>query len=202
MIERINFIEKKPFDFTYQKILAIVGVFMAVAALLFGYQTVRFKIHEKKMASLNESIQQLQHERDRLLKAAPPKIGGGRHADLTNIFNTTPIWNELVDDITGRLPSTVWLTEFTGSVRTNTPAPSKKDKKESKPENPMEETAAPSVTRSLELKGNAKEFDNIALFLSQLSASPFIKGATLTDSKKTQDIYTFSIECDLATGSL
>ena len=200
MIERINLIEKKPFDFTYQKILMIVGVFALVAALLFGYQTVRIKLHDRKLEALNASIANLKSERDKLLKAAPPKIGGGRHAQLTNIFNNTPVWNELVADITTRLPSTVWLTELNGILRVNKPVDAKKDKSEKKTDNPMEDSVA-TVTRSLKLSGNAKEFDDIALFLSQLSASPFVKGATLAESKKNQDTYSFTIECDLAVGS-
>jgi len=195
MIERINLIEKKPFEFTYQKLLLIGSSVILLATIMVGVQFLRAKYHERSLDKIKTDITRLEGERERLLKAAPPKVNSGRHSELLTILSNTPKWGQLMLDVSNRLPSTVWLTQFEGVARVVANLPKNDKKNRNKKSSKTESTAV--STRELLLNGVSRDFNDLAMFLNLIEESPFVKTAVLSSSSKDKAGFTFEIRCDM-----
>ncbi len=175
MIQRINLIERAPFQMTYQKlVLGGVGL-LFFCMLLWGSQWLRIKAHERKSDQLTAEITRLKEEREKLLKSNAPQWSGGPLFELHQIFEQTPPWSHLLQDLGGRLPGTVWLTGFRGFNREGT-----------------------NAGKAFVINGLARNANNLSEFLKSINESSFVSKAMLTQSKKETTDYNFSIECDIA----
>ena len=177
MIQRINLIEKEPFQFSYNKLIKVVVVMILFCGLLYGFQVMRLAMNNKKTESLTFEIVELKKERERLLKRVEPEVTGGTTLQqLKRIFDLSPSWAKTLSDITHRLPGTVWLTSF-------------------KSANPNE--AKKTTGNKLLIKGKARSAADLSVFIGRLNESPYVSRAFLISSRKAGPDFTFEIDCDI-----
>lgn len=200
MIERINLIEKEPFKFSYQKIVKIGVGLVVLCVYLFAFQLTKMYFNNKKITHQESQVITLKKEREALLRLSPKKVAGGPLEELIQIFTQNPPWASLVGDVTNKLPSTVWLTNFKTEIK----KPEKK-KQETKDKNektskskrgeepPVKEMDLNKIT----LVGMAKSVEDLSGFLVHLNDSPFITRPTLANTDKKDTSFTFQIECDI-----
>lgn len=191
MIERINFIEKEPFRFTYAKLATGMAVVAFILVALFGSQAIIGSLKEKKLKVLNAEISMLKNRQETLFASESAKTPESGMTELKNIFTKSPQWSLVIGDIGVLLPGTVWLTSLKGSTQ-EIPQP----KKDSENKKRKTETASPPP-KALILKGVARTPAELALFLDGLRGSKYIANAVLAGSKAEESGFTFSIECDL-----
>ncbi|HBF13944.1 MAG TPA: hypothetical protein DDW49_11260 [Deltaproteobacteria bacterium] len=194
MITRINLIEREPFKFTYTRIIKSGVSIVIVCALVFGIQAYRISKYQRDLKIIEGDIARLKEERMRLLKAAPPKLEGGSQSFLNEVFTQTPKWSALISDVSKRLPGTVWFssltanTSFSGSQNSG-----KKQKKEEKATTQQQ----PHVQKKLIINGQTRSLDDLTLFISNITQSPFIQQTVLSNSKKEAMGFTFQLDCDM-----
>ncbi len=195
MIERINLIEKIPYELSYTKIVQIVVGVIAFCVLVFGVQTGWEFYQNKKTISLRSEIDRLDAEKKMLIKAAPPKIENGPNAEIRTIFTTTPRWADLLEDIGNRLPSNVWLTAINAANAQKAvvvaPSANNASSAAAKP------AVAPPRETGVVVNGIATDAESMALFIQKLKASPFIAEVGLKHSEKEGDKFLFGVECSM-----
>lgn len=174
MIQRINLIERAPFQLTYQKL--VLGGVLLVFFCIFLYvsQWIGIKSYEHKLERLMAEITRLKEEREKLLRASAPEWNGGPLFELNKVFNESPPWSRLIRDVSLRLPGTVWLTSFRGFNREGA-----------------------NAGKAFVLTGLAGDANDLSQFFNSLADSPLIAKSSLTESKRETDNFNFSIECDM-----
>lgn len=177
MIQRINLIEKEPFQFSYNKLIRVVVLVILFCGFLYGFQVMRLVMNNKKTEKLTVEIVELKKERERLLKRVEPEVTGGTtFQQLKRVFDRSPSWAKTLSDITHRLPGSVWLTSFNSS----TPDEAKK-----------------TNGNKLLIKGKARNVADLSVFIGRLHESPYVSKAFLINSKKAGADFTFEIDCDI-----
>ncbi|OGQ06946.1 MAG: hypothetical protein A3G32_07045 [Deltaproteobacteria bacterium RIFCSPLOWO2_12_FULL_40_28] len=201
MIERINLIEKEPFKFSYQKIVKIGAGLVVLCVYLFAFQLTKMYFNNKKITHLESQVITLKKEKETLLRLAPQKVAGGPLEELIQIFTQNPPWASLLSDVTNKLPSTVWLTNFKTQIK-------KQEKKKQETKDKNEKTSKskkgeePPVIKEMDLNsitlvGLAKSVADLSGFLVHLNDSPFITRPTLSNTDRKDASFTFQIECDI-----
>lgn len=206
MIKRINLIQKKAFSFTYQMLLQVCLAVVLINALFVGLQVYRTDSMQKEKIQLDAEVRKLESQRDELMKKPnKTKISVGQFQELFDRIENTPKWSKVLDDLSQRLPNTVWITFF----KTDTAAPaaaadsSKKisksfrDRDKSKAAPPPEQTAVVQKNHFVELSGMSSDAKNITEFTTNLSRSEFFKGLTLSESGKQSFGYEFKIKAEI-----
>jgi Tfp pilus assembly protein PilN len=209
MIKRINFIEKKALSFTYLKLLQICLAIILFNALLVAFQYVNAYRLQASLKVAQTSLGKLEATRDELIKKpAKKKVSVGEYQDLLDKLESAPSWSKLLEDISRRLPSSVWITDLksaisggpTSDLPSLNPKSYRKGKKEKEKESEEEAktiVAASKAIYKLEMSGTSKDARTVSEFLSKLSNSDFIKNLTLNDSKKESSGYSFKISSEL-----
>lgn len=187
MIERINLIERDPFKFTYKRIVQIVAGFVIVLVVIFAIQSIRVHLAQKELRTTRQEIQKLEEEKIKLLKTQPKRVLKGPNARLKSTFTEAPEWGKLISDVESRLPSDMWLSSIKASGQQVITTEVKKDGKK--------ETQTTIKPASMVLRGFAKEMKDLWTFYKTLKNSPFVETANLSQTKRVQGNFTFSIEC-------
>lgn len=206
MIKRINLIEKKAFTFTYLRLMQI-----CLVVVLINISFVAFKIYnvsslEKKLKNEKISLSKLEAKRDDLMKKpAKKKISVGHYETLLDKIENTPKWATLLNEMSRKLPNTVWITKFRSvSSAGAVSAPDAKSSKKGKKKGKKKQKAAPVVTgptkHSLEVSGLGSDMRNITEFTTKLSQSEYFLNLVLTKSDKETYGYTFTINSEIKTG--
>lgn len=209
MIKRINFIEKKALSFTYLKLVQICLAIIVFNALLVAFQYTNAYRLQASLKTAETNLSKLEAIRDELIKKpAKEKASVGEYQDLLDKLESSPSWSKLLEDISKRLPSAVWITDFksviSGGPTSDLPSlnpksyrKGKKDKEKEAEENTKEIVATSKAIYKLEMSGTSKDARTVSEFLSKLSNSDFIKNLTLNDSKKEESGYSFKISSEL-----
>lgn len=209
MIKRINFVEKKALSFTYLKLLQICIVIILFNAMLVVFQYVNVYRLEATHKIAETNLGTLEGIRDELMKKpGKKKIDGGEFQELLDKLESSPPWSKLLEDISKRLPSAVWITDLkstvTGAAVSDLPSlnpksyrKGKKEKDKDAEENTKAVVAANKVSYKLEMSGTSRDARTVSEFLSRLSTSDFFKNLTLNDSKKEESGYSFKISSEL-----
>lgn len=187
MIERINLIERKQFVFTYGILmLGLMGIAF-LCLLLLGVQTLRTSWAEKKLDRMNAEVELLKNRQQNLMMTKSNRLDEGSGSELKRIFSAAPRWSQVLSDIGLRLPGSVWLTSFKGTAAGTTGQTGEKvaDKNQA------------VAAKPIVLQGVARSPNDLALFLSQLNASPKLNHVILTASKADGGSFMFTIESDL-----
>lgn len=177
-VERINFIEKEPFQFTYRKMLFIgAGLFVLMISLA-GLQWIRAKMVEKSVTQLNTEVIHLKVEREELVRQSAPNLVGnstGAQTELLKVFDTPFSWAGTLRDITAQISRSLWLINVDSS-----------DKESG------------SLRKGLALKGRAEEASAITSFVKALADSTRFENVVLTSTKQTTGpngtFYDFSVD--------
>lgn len=195
MIKRINLIEKQVFAFTYLMLAKIcLGVVLSMA-LFTGYQFYKVYRANKDIAAAQVKLDALKTEQKKL-KAKPvkEKISIGEYQALLDRMESAPEWSRILQDISFRLPKSVWITSFkTLDASANTVAVDRRKKK--KPDDKTVEKA-PEIVHRVEVSGNSSDVRNVSEFLASLSKSDFFRNLSLSDSKKEENGYSFVIKSE------
>lgn len=203
MIKRINLLEKKAFSFTYLKLMQICLIVIALNGLLIGYQYYNVMRMEKKIQSKNVEYTQFEEKRDELLKKPVKKrVVVGEFQSLVDKIEDMPSWSKLLDEVTKRLPNTVWITNFkTIGVAVSTavaPTQNPKSFRKKTGEDANQKTVAPPTqTIQVEISGLSRDMRNITEFATKLSGSDYFGHATLTNSNKQTFGYVFTIKSEV-----
>lgn len=210
MIKRINFIEKKALSFTYLKLLQICLAIILFNALLVAFQYVNAYRLQASLKVAEANLGKLEATRNELIKKpTKKKVSVGEYQDLLDKLESSPSWSKLLEDISRRLPSSVWITDFKSAISggpTSSDLPSlnpksyrkgKKEKEKESEEKAKTIVAASKAVYKLEMSGTSKDARTVSEFLSKLSNSDFIKNLTLNDSKKESSGYSFKISSEL-----
>lgn len=200
MIKRINLIEKKVLNFTYQNLVQIfLAVFFLVGALI-GYQFLRVKFLGPELEVEKTRLESLKVDRQSLM-ATPvkKKVSIGEYQGLLDQLDSVPLWSKLIREISLSLPSAVWMNNFR-SVGAATAAPTgtvanidKKDDKDSA----SATTSQKAETKRIEINGVSVDVKGVAEFLTKLEKSTFFSNVTLVGSQKESYGYQFTIQGDV-----
>ena len=191
-IERINFIERKAFVFTYGILMAGLGGIALLCLLFLGLLTLRTSLAGKKVVRLTAEIETLKSRQQKLLMSDRP-ADDGTGSELEKVFSSAPRYSEMIADIAGRLPGSVWLNGFKGSATATAARATEKEKKEER----KKAAAEGRPSKAVVIKGMARSPNDLALFLAQLNASPILSNVVLTSSKADSGNFVFSIESDV-----
>lgn len=203
MIKRINLIEKKVFSFTYLRLVQICLAVVLLNLAMISFKLIDVKRLEMKLKREKIQLTQLEVQKDEMMKKPEKvKISVGQYQELLDKIQGSPKWAKFFNDLSSRLPNTVWITRFTsttgmGLVSLVKDEKEKKKKgKTAKEENEAE--AALAVNRHfLELSGLSKELRTITEFTSDLAGFENMKNVTLEESNKEAFGYTFRIKSEI-----
>lgn len=164
-VQRVNFIEKEPLDFTYQKILFIGLGVLFLCGLLFGAQKGRAYWYHKQVAVLTEEVNRMKVEQERIRRATASESGGlpvTARAALIQLFENDLPWSPVLKELTSLIPPSLWLSSLKSYDKADSP-----------------------TRRGILLNGQTEEVASLARFLKLLSDSPDFEKVVLTSS--TQD---------------
>lgn len=194
MVERINLIEREPFRFTYANIVKGVGGLLFLLILVAGVQFVRLKVRQARLAGTEIKLTTLRSDVESMLKTAVPAAAATSYGQLKGLFTQAPRWGEVIRDIGGRLPGTVWLTSMKTTQATDE-SKSASSKKESGKTSLVAKGKGPA--NEILLQGKGVELEEIAQFTATLNESPYLRKAVLISSKKEGSGFAFTIRCDM-----
>ena len=110
MIKRINFVEKKAFQFTYQKLIQICMVIVLLNVVASGYQIVKSHLAQKDIKEQEKTLKSLESKKEFLLKKPiKQRVDAGEHQELLNKVEGATKWSLLLNEIAYNLPNAVWL---------------------------------------------------------------------------------------------
>jgi Tfp pilus assembly protein PilN len=109
----MNFLKQGRRGFTYREMIYGIGGWCVFLAVLYGVQTARLYMLERKFDMTKQRLVSLDAEKERqieLIKLVSKKRAGisARH-DLASILANRPRWLGMLRAITRSLPSDVWL---------------------------------------------------------------------------------------------
>lgn len=200
MIKRINFIEKQVLAFTYLTLAQICLGVLVFMSLLAGWQFFKVYRADKVLAEEQAHVDSLKEEQ-KTLKAKPVKpvkerISIGEFQALLDRMESAPRWSKILQDISQRLPTAVWMTTFKSvdGARGSDTERKKKDKSD-KDKEEIEEPVR--LVYRLEFTGHSLDVRNISEFLATLFKSDYLKNLTLSESVKDQTDYRFVIKSEV-----
>lgn len=183
-VDRINFIQKSPWTFTYGRIVFIGGLAFGLCLLLSGGQFGRGWLLERRAVAITGEIEALKIQREKMLEEISRKTGGGLLAaqeKLREPFEKAPDWSALLKMLSLDLPPSVWIE----SLKTN-------DKPEA------------SSGRGVILEGRASRAQAISELVETLSKSELfgnvVLGSSRSESGGDVSIYRFTLEAHLKKG--
>lgn len=194
MVQRINLIEKEPFRFSYANLLKVVGGLLFLLVLIAGIQFVRYKIRVARLTGTEIRLVNLRSDVESMLKTAVPAAAATSYGQLKGLFTQSPQWGNVIRDIGGRLPGTVWLTSMksTQSADESKAASSRREPGKTAPA-----AKGKGPANELLLQGKGVEMGEIARFTAALNESPYLRKAVLISSKKEATGFAFTIRCDM-----
>ncbi|MCP5463806.1 MAG: PilN domain-containing protein [Deltaproteobacteria bacterium] len=151
------------------------------------------------LTTLKVELKKIETKRDDLMrKPTKKKISVGQYQELLDKIESAPKWSKLLNDLSRRLPNTVWITTFktanSTSTGTTTFAKNKKSFRKDAEKEAKEKAAAPIVrVHKLELNGVSSEMKSITELTTKLSDSKYFSKLTLTKSVKEAFGYSFTI---------
>lgn len=205
MIKRINFIEKKAFSFTYQKLMQICMVVVAINFLFIAYANFNALRMDKKLKDLKTEYAKLEQKKAELMKKpVKQKINVGELQGLLDRLESAPKWSILLSEMTESLPNAVWITNFKSASTSEAavvadPKGSKAaGKKKGKDKNEKETTEqARNIVHQLQISGLSSDVRNITEFTKKLSNSEYFKHPTLSESNQQSYGYIFTIKSEV-----
>lgn len=209
MIKRINFIEKKAFSFTYQKLMQICMVVVAINFLFIAYANFNSMRMDKKLKDLKTEYANLDQKKSELMKKpVKQKINVGELQGLLDRLESAPKWSKLLSEMTESLPNTVWITNFKSASTSESgvvvdPKGAKAaDKKKGKDKNEKEKNKenveqVKNTVHQLQISGLSSDVRNITEFTKKLSNSEYFKHPTLSESNQQSYGYVFTIKSEV-----
>ena len=209
MIKRINFVEKKALSFTYLRLMQICLVIILFNSSLVAFQYFNVYRLQASFKIAQENLDTLEGIRDELMKKpTKKKVSVGEYQDLLDRLENAPSWSKLLQDISKRLPNSVWINDFKSIASTGifSDLPSlnpksyrkgKKDKNKDAEDDAKVAVASNKTVYKLEMSGVSTDVKTVSDFLSKLSHSDYLKNLILNDSQKSASGYTFKITSGL-----
>lgn len=198
MIQRINLIEKQALAFTYERLVQICLVVVAINALLVGFQVFKVARLKPQIELANQQVTSLTQEQEELAKQPvqqkPKKVVNvGQYQQLFNTLDSSPVWSAVLRGLVGNLPNSVWITSLKGVSSMPLPPPKKPGEEDKKPTQPVNLTPNTRV----EVSGSSPEVKAIAEFATKLDRSPIFRNVTLANTIKDVNGYVFVIQGDV-----
>lgn len=198
MIQRINLIEKQALAFTYERLVQICLVVVAINALLVGFQVFKVARLKPQIELANQQVTTLTQEQEELAKQPvqqkPKKVVNvGQYQQLFNTLDSSPVWSAVLRGLVGNLPNSVWITSLKGVSSMPLPPPKKPGEEDKKPAQPVNLTPNTRV----EVSGSSPEVKAIAEFATKLDRSPIFRNVTLANTIKDVNGYVFVIQGDV-----
>ncbi len=196
MIKRINLIEKKPFTFTYQKLIQICLLVLLALALFVEGTVLKTKKLQKNVNALQTELAQLDTTRNELTKLPVQKtVTVGEYQEIFDVIQNTPHWSNVLADVGLQLPNTVWITQFESSSTlqsVSTPDPNKTGP----------DSVGPVITQkvaknTLELSGVGSDMRSITEFTAKLSRVDYLKNVILSESTRQGYGFLFKMKGDI-----
>lgn len=207
MIKRVNLVEKKALAFTYLKLVQVCLVVLLINFILVALQMFNAGRLEKKLASEQTLLGQLEAKRDELVKrpTVKTKISVGQYQEILDRIENTPRWSALIQEVTKKLPNKVWITNFKSVSTTETvatdPDQTSKSFRDKKTTPDDDAALVPIVLQShkMEVEGTGSDMRNITEFASSLAKSESFKNLTLAESAKQAFGVAFTIRGEIKT---
>ena len=172
-VERINLLEKDHWVLTYQWMAILAGGLLGFCLLLYGILFLQSHRLQGRMDTLNLAIAQLNTQREKILSASDnPETGLGPSGEIRAWLSKGISWHSLMTNLSQRLPPNVWLDTIKSFA-----------KQES------------SSGVAMVMHGHAREAEGLSAFLADLKTSPHFSQVVLTQSKQTDGLFNFSLEC-------
>lgn len=175
MIKRINFLEKKRFQVTYQTMVTAIGAVLLTCALLYGLLFFNDRRAQARLTILQADIERLKAERERIISQETLLTGEGSLVQVQAALEKSPAWSDILMALAQALPPRVWLASVKSSDK---------------------ESA--TFKKEIILNGQAKSPQVITAFLTHLQADPrFAKVVLTTSAQEANGLFQFTIACDI-----
>ncbi len=211
-IERVNFIEREPFSFTYQRIGIAAGLLAGLLVLVLSVQVVRGVLLAKENVRLTDEVTHLKMEKERRLRQLVSEGEGGGSSIrslLAGILDQAVNWSTLFKDLTNQAPDTLWLTTVkmqaqpvaaSGTSPSQAAAPSTTPSP-SKPEAPRPISIP---VRRMTLTGFSGEAIWVTQFVRSLGTSYQFEAVVLKElrQEKAANGFIYSFTIDLAVSAI
>lgn len=158
MIQRINFIEVAPVQFTYEQILKAAIILPLICMFAVAIQIIIGQRLDKQLLALTQEVEILKAKKASLMETSKPEMAEGPVLEIKKVFDNTPDWGKFFDDLSQRTPQNVWLLSI--------------------------KVGGDKGGQKINLTGIARDASDVAAFLSRLGDSPFLKMVLLSQSKK------------------
>lgn len=205
MIKRINFIEKRAFSFTYQRLMQICAVVVVINFLFIAYTNYDAMRMDKKLKNLKTEYANFEQKKAELMKKpVKEKINVGELQGLLDRLEGAPKWSKLLSEMTESLPNAVWITNFKSAATSEggvvadpsgSKAAGKKKGKDKKDKENVEQ--AKNTVHQLQISGLSSDVRNITEFTKKLSNSEYFKHPTLSESNQQSFGYVFTIKSEV-----
>lgn len=183
MVERINFIEKRPFTINYQTVGFLFAGVLVLQLVVYGYQAAQIHWLESKHAVLTAALSELREQQQKMLsvQAPQPMSAIPEQAQLIKSLEEAPVWSKLLGRVVQVMPANLWLTK----IKTHN-----KDEK--------------AEANAFLIEGKAREPELVAFFVQRLVQSGFFSHVLLTSSSLDKPgvgaVFNFSINADVSPG--
>lgn len=207
MIKRINFIDKKAFSFTYQRLMQICVVVVVLNFLFIAYTNYDAMQMDKKLKNLKTEYANFEQKKAELMKKpVKEKINVGELQGLLDRLEGAPKWSKLLSEMTESLPNAVWITNFKSAATSEagvvadpsgSKAAGKKKGKDKKDKDKETVEQAKNTVHQLQISGLSSDVRNITEFTKKLSNSEYFKHPTLSESNQQSFGYVFTIKSEV-----
>lgn len=172
-MERINFIEKRPFSFSYKKILLCGGAILGLLLFTYGTQRIRIYFIDQNVTRLTEELNVLKAQQEKKLAQIQQGAGSATLVVLRESLEGSPLWSKTLLKVVESMPNDLWLSDVKSYNKDVT-------------------------KKALILNGQAREAASIASLVEHLSKSGYFQDVFLTSSTVEQAageaVYVFSID--------
>jgi Tfp pilus assembly protein PilN len=184
MIKRINLIEKKPFTFTYQRLLQICLCVLLLLAVMVELAVLKSQRLQKKITATQEEITRLELKKEELTKQKPVKktVSVGAYQELFDLIQSTPHWSKIISEVGEQLPQTVWITQFQSASSLVSVAPAEPSSKDKSSKTPAPQPQPKVAKNTLQLNGVSSDMRAITEFTTKVSRLAYLQNVVLDES--------------------
>ncbi len=164
-IQRMNFIGRKGLVLDYQHIVFILIAWFLFLVLITGIEHVRLWYAQRSIQKGKSQLAALMQDQERrlaMMQLSGPRLDKAKQQDLIAMFESPPRWSRVLDDLQGRIPPHVRITQVRSS----------EDIKEGR--------------FGLRIEGVAPSMHSIVEFMQRVQASPMFRNVSLTEAKRSE----------------
>lgn len=175
-IYRMNFISRKGWVLDYQHLVFLLVAWFLCLGFITGAEHTRLWLAKQSVQRAKAHLAALMQDQERrlaMMQLSGSRLDKSKQQDLIAMFESPPRWSRVLEDLKGRIPPHVRLTQVKST----------EDLKESR--------------FRLRVEGVAPSMRSIVEFMQRVQASPMFRDVSLTEAKRSETdnrVFTYGME--------